>query len=47
MRGVVGTDEVQHYTFTFNGVSGQQLGYSLDGVGNFIAVVPQSGTGCA
>ena len=44
VRGVVGTDEVQHYTFTFNGVSGQQLGYSLDGAGNFIAVVPQSET---
>lgn len=44
VRGVVGTDEVQHYTFTFNGVSGQQLGYSLDGAGIFIAVVPQSET---
>ena len=42
--GVVGTDEVQHYTYTFSGVSGQQLGYSLDGAGNFIAVVPQSET---
>ena len=44
VRGVVGTDEVQHYTYTFSGVSGQQLGYSLDGAGNFIAVVPQSET---
>lgn len=44
MRGVVGTDEVQHYVHTFNGVSGQQLGYSLDGAGNFVAVVPQSET---
>ena len=44
VRGVIGTDEVQHYTYTFNGVSGQQLGYSLDGAGNFIAVVPQSET---
>ena len=43
-RGVGGTDEVQHYTYTFSGVSGQQLGYSLDGAGNFIAVVPQSET---
>lgn len=44
VRGVVGTDEVQHYMRTFNGVSGQQLGYSLDGFGSFIAVVPQSET---
>lgn len=44
VRGVVGTDEVQHYMRTFNGVSGQQLGYSLDGFGCFIAVVPQSET---
>lgn len=44
VRGVVGTDEVQHYTYTFSGVSGLQLGYSLDGAGNFIAVVPQSET---
>ncbi|MBR2273179.1 MAG: hypothetical protein IJ912_12900 [Fibrobacter sp.] len=44
VRGVIGTDEVQHYTRTFNGVSGQQLGYSLDGYGSFVAVVPQSET---
>ena len=44
VRGVVGTDEVQHFSRTFNGVSGQQLGYSLDDYGNFIAVVPQSET---
>ena len=25
VRGVIGTDEVQHFTRTFNGVSGQQL----------------------
>ena len=44
VRGVIGTDEVQHFTRTFNGVSGQQLGYSLDGAGNFVSVVPQSET---
>ena len=44
VRGVIGTDEVQHFARTFNGVSGQQLGYSLDGYGSFIAVVPQSET---
>lgn len=44
VRGVIGTDEVEHFTRIFNGVSGQQLGYSLDGYGNFIAIVPQSET---
>ena len=44
VRGVVGTDEVQHFTRTFSGVSGQQLGYSLDGYGSFVAVVPNSET---
>ena len=44
VRGVVGTDEVGHFTRVFNGVSGQQQGYSLDDAGNFIAVVPESET---
>lgn len=44
VRGVVGTDEVGHFTRTFNGVSGQQQGYSLDAYGSFISVVPESET---
>ena len=44
VRGVVGTDEVRHYSRTFNGVSGQREGYSLDGSGCFVSVVPQSET---
>lgn len=44
VRGVAGTDEVQHFTRTFSGVSGQQLGYSLDGTGSFVSIVPESET---
>lgn len=42
VRGVIGTDEVQHFSRTMNGVSGQREGYSLDASGSFISVVPQS-----
>lgn len=44
VSGVVGTDEVKHYTRSFNGVSGQQVGYSLNEFGNFVSVVPESET---
>lgn len=44
VRGVVGTDEVQHFRRTLNGVSGQREGYSLDASGGFVAIVPQSET---
>jgi len=42
VRGVVGTDEVQHFRRIMSGVSGQREGYSLDEGGNFVSVVPQS-----
>lgn len=42
VRGVVGTDEVQHFRRVMNGVSGQREGYSLNEQGNFVSVVPQS-----
>ncbi|SHL33260.1 hypothetical protein [Fibrobacter sp. UWEL] len=42
--GVFGTDEVEHFTKVFNGVSGQREGYSMDGSGSYIQVVPQSET---
>lgn len=41
---VYGTDEVQHFTRTMNGVSGQRSGYSMDETGSFISVVPESET---
>ncbi|MCF0222843.1 MAG: hypothetical protein HUK20_01100 [Fibrobacter sp.] len=44
VRGVVGTDEVRHYSILLNGVSGQREGYSLDAGGNFVALVPNSET---
>lgn len=44
VRGVAGTDEVQHVTRTIRGVSGQREGYSLDPSGTFVAVVPSSET---
>ena len=42
--GVFGTDEVEHFTKVFHGVSGQREGYSMEGSGSFIQVVPQSET---
>lgn len=42
--GVYGTDEVEHFTKVMNGVSGQREGYSMDGSGSYIQVVPQSET---
>lgn len=44
VSGVVGTDEVNHFTKVLSGVSGQRDGYSMDGSGNYIQVVPQSET---
>lgn len=43
-RGVVSSDEVQHFSRVLMGVSGQREGYSMDGGGNYISVVPQSET---
>lgn len=44
VRGVWGTDEVQHFRRVMNGVSGQREGYSLDESGSFVSIVPQSET---
>ena len=44
VKGVYGSDEVQHFSRVINGVSGQREGYSLDASGSFISVVPQSET---
>lgn len=44
VRGVIGTDEVQHFRRVMKGVSGQREGYALDGAGSFVAIVPQSET---
>lgn len=44
VRGVYGSDEVQHFSRTLNGVSGQREGYSMGTNGDFISVVPQSET---
>lgn len=44
VRGVAGTDEVQHFRRTLFGVSGQREGYALDESGSFVSVVPQSET---
>lgn len=44
VKGVYGTDEVQHFSRTLNGVSGQRVGYSMGVDGSFISVVPQSET---
>ncbi len=44
VRGVYGTDEVQHFSRSVKGVSGQREGFSLDESGNFISVVPGSET---
>jgi len=42
VRGVAGTDEVQHFRRTMSGVSGQREGYSLDESGSYVSIVPQS-----
>ena len=42
VRGAVGTDEVERYSITFNGVRGQREGYSLGTGGNYLSVVPGS-----
>lgn len=42
VRGAVGTDEVERYSVTFNGVRGQREGYSLGTAGNYLSVVPGS-----
>lgn len=44
VKGVYGSDEVQHFNRVINGVSGQREGFSLDASGSFISVVPQSET---
>lgn len=44
VRGVAGTDEVQHFVRKMNGVSGQQEGYALDVSGSYVSIVPQSET---
>ena len=44
VRGVVGTDEVEHFSRTVNGVSGQQEGYAMDPSGGYVAIVPHSET---
>ncbi|MCQ2098581.1 MAG: hypothetical protein MJY87_11660 [Fibrobacter sp.] len=44
VRGVVGADEVEHFSRTMKVVSGQREGYSMDEGGSFVAVVPQSET---
>lgn len=44
VRGVYGSDEVQHFSRTFNGVSGQREGFAMGTSGDFISVVPQSET---
>lgn len=44
VSGVYGSDEVQHFSKTLKGVSGQREGYSISDGGNFISVVPQSET---
>lgn len=44
VRGAVGSDEVQRFSVTFSGVSGQRDGYSLGSEGNFLSVVPESET---
>lgn len=42
VRGAVGTDEVERYSVTFNGVRGQREGYSIGTGGNYLSVVPGS-----
>lgn len=44
VKGVYGSDEVQHFSRVINGVGGQREGFSLDASGSFISVVPQSET---